>query len=389
MMITNKLKLDLQTPGIIPTIHAVQNDSYSRNLEIALFSDRKPFLFPENGTVVIRYKKSDGKGGEYDTLPDGSTAWWVERNILTVALAPQVLTVPGAVLLSVSLLADGTQLSVFPIRLAVEPIAAANFAKSENHFYITGLLPAPVSGNAGQYLRIASVNEQGRITAVDAVDNAVPQKGVDYWTDADRASMVQDVLDALGTPVFGTVDEENNIILTGQLPDGTYTLKYEDAEGTLTEIGTLTHSTGYTNLADPSGEEWIVDYRIKSDGSIVENTNNHISNFIPCQTGDVIRVKGYDICWNGSGGTRANVCFYAEDQETLVARMNVLANETDPNVGWVIDTTNQLYVHTVGESTYTIVNGSISDIRYVRFNGRFVDDYTKEDTIITVNQEIT
>ena len=33
MIITNKLKLDLQTPGILPTIHAVQNDSYSRNLE--------------------------------------------------------------------------------------------------------------------------------------------------------------------------------------------------------------------------------------------------------------------------------------------------------------------------------------------------------------------
>ena len=171
MIITNKVKLDLQTPGILPTIHAVQNDSYSRNLEIILFSDRKPFIFPDNGAVVIRYKKSDGKGGEYDTLPDGTAAWRADRNVLTVALAPQVLTTPGSVHLSVSLIAGGTQLSIFPIHLAVAPIAAGKIAKSENYFYITGLLPAPVSGNVGQCLRIAAVNAEGRITAVEATDS--------------------------------------------------------------------------------------------------------------------------------------------------------------------------------------------------------------------------
>ena len=97
MMITNKINLDLQKPGTMPTIYAVQNDSYSRNLEIALFSNHRIFSFPENAAVVIRYKKSDGKGGEYDTLPDGNIAWQADRNILTVALVPQVLTTPGSV----------------------------------------------------------------------------------------------------------------------------------------------------------------------------------------------------------------------------------------------------------------------------------------------------
>lgn len=43
---------------------------------------------------------------------------------------------------------------------------------------------------------------------------------------------------------------------------------------------------------------------------------------------------------------------------------------------------------TAQEYLTTINCGSTSDIRYVRFNGRFVDDYTKEDVIITVNEEI-
>ena len=194
MIITNKLTLDLQTPGTVPTIHAVQNDSYSRNLEITLYANRLPFIFPETGRVVIRYKKSDGKGGEYDTLPDGRRAWQSDRNILTIALAPQVLTTPGSVSVTVTLIDEETQLSVFPIRLAVEPIAAAKLAASEDYFYITGLLPAPVSGTVGQSLRISAINSEGRITAVEAADKVAPQKGIDYWTDEDKESIVQDVL---------------------------------------------------------------------------------------------------------------------------------------------------------------------------------------------------
>ena len=65
----------------------------------------------------------------------------------------------------------------------------------------------------------------------------------------DQESIVQQVIAALGTPVFGTVDEENNIVLTGNLTDGSYTLKYEGTDGVLTEIGTVTiGGTAYTNL---------------------------------------------------------------------------------------------------------------------------------------------
>lgn len=39
--------------------------------------------------------------------------------------------------------------------------------------------------------------------------------------------------------VVGVLDDSNNILLSGALADGTYTLKYENADGTYTEIGTL------------------------------------------------------------------------------------------------------------------------------------------------------
>lgn len=39
--------------------------------------------------------------------------------------------------------------------------------------------------------------------------------------------------------VIGTLDENNNIILSGDIPDGTYTLKYLNEDGTYTEVGSL------------------------------------------------------------------------------------------------------------------------------------------------------
>lgn len=70
-------------------------------------------------------------------------------------------------------------------------------------------------------------------------DGYTPQKGVDYYTDADQEEIVQQVITALGTPVFGTVDDNNVITLSGELADGTYTICYENADGSTNEIGQI------------------------------------------------------------------------------------------------------------------------------------------------------
>jgi hypothetical protein len=62
---------------------------------------------------------------------------------------------------------------------------------------------------------------------------------VDYGTPAQIEEIVQRVVAALGTPVFGRVDENKVITLTGALADGAYTIKYEDGDGKVTEIGSI------------------------------------------------------------------------------------------------------------------------------------------------------
>lgn len=48
--------------------------------------------------------------------------------------------------------------------------------------------------------------------------------------------------------ITGTVDENNNILLSGNLTDGTYVLKYENEDGTYSDVGTLVIGTVTRNL---------------------------------------------------------------------------------------------------------------------------------------------
>lgn len=92
------------------------------------------------------------------------------------------------------------------------------------------------NGSKGSKGDKGDTGEQGE----NGADGYTPIKGVDYFTETDKEEIVQQVITALGTPVFGTVDANNNIILTGELADGMYTIKYEDAEGNVVEVGTIT-----------------------------------------------------------------------------------------------------------------------------------------------------
>lgn len=132
-------------------------------------------------------------------------------------------------------------------------------------------------------------------------------------TPADQEAIVQQVIAALGTPVFGRVDADNNIILTGELADGTYNLKYEDADGTVTEIGTLVQSPdapNYTNwiplATDASGNVlngtgYQEGVRLSASSGTVSAIANpsainatFLTGFIPIKQGDIIRLKN---CW--------------------------------------------------------------------------------------------
>lgn len=82
-------------------------------------------------------------------------------------------------------------------------------------------------------------------------DGKTPVRGTNYWTEADQEAIIQQVIAALGTPVFGTVDENKHITLSGHLADGTYTIAFEDTDGFTTNVCTIEKGgTSYTNVLE-------------------------------------------------------------------------------------------------------------------------------------------
>lgn len=140
MIITTNITMDLSRRGPTQVISAVQDDRYSRNIAMALTCGGVAWEPPEGTTVQIRYRTAGGTGGNYDALPDGTPAWTIDGNILTIALAPQVCTVPGKTALTVALLQEDVQLHTFAVTIDVQPNPGLQ-PMSGNYYKVAGSLP--------------------------------------------------------------------------------------------------------------------------------------------------------------------------------------------------------------------------------------------------------
>lgn len=120
MILTHKITLDLDRRGDRPVIDAVQGDT-ARAVEISLQENGAAWPVPEGASAAVRYRRiRGGAGGIYDTLSDGSAAYTLGENGVTVHLAPQVLAAPGPVELQVTLVKDGAELNCFGILILVQ-----------------------------------------------------------------------------------------------------------------------------------------------------------------------------------------------------------------------------------------------------------------------------
>lgn len=245
------------------------------------------------------------------------------------------------------------------------------------------------------------VSLDGLLDQIEAMEEATARAN-EAADRADPDAIVQMVLAELGASVIGTVDEDNNIILTGDLADGTYTFKYENADGTQTDIGTVEVSstedggddgtednggeageTTYTNLADATSSDWLDGYRLNTSlGFSAADYGNAVTNFIPCKAGDVVRVKGLNIAYYNSNNTgdvgRSYMRYFASDKTTNVHSL-ILADTTS-----VFVNSGDTWTFTVGEG----LSGDTSTIAFIRPYGAYYDGYTKDNVIITVNEEI-
>ena len=135
MIAVHRIKSDLTQQDITPKISAKQGDT-ARVVEVTLYNGGESWPVPDGAVPVIRYRKPDGTSGMYDTLPDGATpAATAEANLLTVNLAPQMLTSPGAVQCDVALVNGTEVLATFDFWLVVEPSPAEGTDTGSQNYY--------------------------------------------------------------------------------------------------------------------------------------------------------------------------------------------------------------------------------------------------------------
>ena len=136
MIVIHKIEMDLLSKNenaAVPQIHAVQGDCNSRKLILSMHVGQELWLVPQDVTVQMRYRKPDGTGGIYDTLPNGIQAWSVQDNLVLVTLAPQMLTVAGVVRSQVVLQQKGSLVATFEVQIVVQEDPSVGTLKSEDY----------------------------------------------------------------------------------------------------------------------------------------------------------------------------------------------------------------------------------------------------------------
>ncbi len=113
-------------------LDAVRGDT-GRGIALRLHGPQADWSVPQGTKAWLRFRKSDNTGGVYDTLPDGTSAWSFCDNVLSVALAPQVLSVAGEVELQVVLVCGTEELSTFTIYIDVQEDPTAGVIVSEDY----------------------------------------------------------------------------------------------------------------------------------------------------------------------------------------------------------------------------------------------------------------
>lgn len=221
---------------------------------------------------------------------------------------------------------------------------------------------------------ISDLKDSGELT---------PVRGVDYWTEADQESIVQQVITALGTPVFGTVDENNVITLTGDLKTGTYTLKYEGSDGSKVNIGTVKIGEVINQIpisTDASGAVfngvgYQSGYRINSSGNVVEQTGQNITGFIPCKNTDIVRFTPDMFTTTDQNLAGYNAIAVYKADRTFIANVYVPNNDK----GGIEQESENVWVFKPSSLS------SLSSMGYIRFCMSRISG----DSIVTVNQKIS
>lgn len=208
-----KMEIDiLCPPKRIPVIHLVQGDYCTRTIELTLLSGDDPWYLPDNAIVALRYSKADGTTGSYDSLPNGEKAYAYTGNVVTLTLAPQVLTAHGCANAQVEIVAGNAILASFTFQIMVHWDPSRPILQSKNYFNWQQWAEAQLDA------RLEQASASGAFTPNFTIGTVSTLAQGASATAAIRGTAQEPILD-LGIPVGSDVFIDSTLTLSGYAAD--------------------------------------------------------------------------------------------------------------------------------------------------------------------------
>lgn len=90
MVVTKTFNVDLVRLEVPPTWACMQGDANSRAICYRLYADGLSYEIPSGVSLRIAYEKADKTSGVYSQLPDGSSAYEISGNTVTIRLIEDI-----------------------------------------------------------------------------------------------------------------------------------------------------------------------------------------------------------------------------------------------------------------------------------------------------------
>lgn len=214
MNVVTTLKMDLSQPEQTQQVFCVQGDTFSRTVILELLAKGTVWTIPEGTSVLISYYKPDGTCGTYTHLPDGTQAWDINGNVITLVLTPHMLTAAGLVSAQLKLVCGEETISTFTFQIVVQPGIAPGDDPTNYTAWLTAYLPQTTDAGVGQYLKVSQVDPDGRVTGLVGKELRIPP---------DLTNRVQDLEDR-------AYDLENSVGNVSQLGNRVTSLERSTGE---------------------------------------------------------------------------------------------------------------------------------------------------------------
>lgn len=198
------ISLDLSVKGIIPLLQAKQGD-VGRKFQAVITDGGTAYNIPSGTTLSMWYSGTSGEGnynqiGLDDDFLRSRNAFTISGNTVTVELVAQMLSCPGGgTMCMVMNSAEGEQIATWNIPYIVEKIPGAN-SEGATQYYTAYAQAAMREMSSALAAALEDAKQSGEFDGPRGIQGEkgdTPVKGVDYWTDADKQEIVDEVLDAI------------------------------------------------------------------------------------------------------------------------------------------------------------------------------------------------